>query len=300
MCVTEKKLTALAVASVVLGSVPVSGAANLGALEPVPIERLSDNSISALGEKALAVNPDGWLHAETENFVYHYFNSFIATPVSVEAEFYYRVIADDLDKSTADWERKSHIFIFESDEDWNKFKAGASLEPWTGGIHSRGELFIQRNPKYKYKGHTLGHEVVHLVLDRFLPGSLPLWLEEGYAEYASIIAYTSFMRARGYNSKPRAQSVEETYYMPLDGFFGLRSYPRQRAQVRAFYAQAHRFVRFIKATDNKEFLPFLESMAGGARVNSALQRHYPDLMRNKQRFEQEFREYATGDSYAVQ
>ncbi len=286
----------IAVLSVLIAGVaPICHAANPGALEPVLFQNLTDNSISTMGEKALRINQDGWLHAETENFVYHYFNSFIATPVSVEAEFYYRVIADDLGKSTENWERKSHIFIFESDADWDAFKQGAALEPWTGGIHTNGELYIQRNPKYKYKGHTLGHEVVHLVIDRFLPGNLPVWLEEGYAEFASIIAYASFFRARGYQAKPVARAVETNYYIPLDGFFRMRSYPRKPAQVRAFYDQSHRMVRFLRATEQQAFLPFLESMAGGARVESALQRHYPELMQDWERFEKEFKDYATGN-----
>ena len=38
----------------------------------------------------------------------------------------------------------------------------------------------------KWKGNTLGHEVTHLVVDRFFGAGVPLWLNEGYAEYAAV------------------------------------------------------------------------------------------------------------------
>lgn len=274
---------------------PAPARAGLDGLQPVDFHSLSDPYVSALGERALEINADKWLHAETENFIYHYFNSFIATPVSVEAEFYYRVIARDLDRQTADWERKSHIYIFESDEDWAAFKSNASLEPWTGGIHSDGELFIQRNPKYKYKGRVLGHEVVHLVVDRFLPGSLPLWLEEGYAEYASMIAYAAFLRARNYSAKPVARAVDAAAYINLSDLFGRRSYPSDPAEVGAFYDQSHRLVRFLRGRDKQAFLGFLEDMAGGARTESALREHFGIGQLDMDEFEEEFRAYAVAE-----
>jgi hypothetical protein len=111
-----------------------------GALNEVPFQNLSDRNLTVLGQAAMSIHPNDWKHAETTNFIYHYFHGFIAAPVSVEAEFYYRVIAADLEKDTTQWERKSHIFIFESDADWKEFQHKGSLEPWTGGIHSQGSL----------------------------------------------------------------------------------------------------------------------------------------------------------------
>ena len=54
---------------------------------------LSQRDPNPLSEKALAIHPEQWKHAETEHFIYHFVHSYVATPVSVEAEFHYRVIA---------------------------------------------------------------------------------------------------------------------------------------------------------------------------------------------------------------
>ena len=130
----------------------------MAGLKEVAFAALSNPYVTPLGAAALSIRPAEWKHAETENFVYHYFHGFVATPVSVEAEFYYRVIAKDLGKDTSHWERKAHIFVFEQPEDWKAFQAKGHLDPWTGGIHAQGELFIQRDPAFKFQGHTLGHE----------------------------------------------------------------------------------------------------------------------------------------------
>ena len=171
-------------------------------LREVPLQALSDRNFTPLAQAALTIRPTEWKHAETANFVYHYFHSFIAAPVAVEAEFYYRVISKDLEKDTTQWERKGHVFIFETDEDWAAFQKKGALDPWTGGIHSGGSLFLKRDPQMKFKGNTLGHEITHLVLDRFFGSGIPLWLNEGYAEYASTICYAAFNRARGYSARP--------------------------------------------------------------------------------------------------
>ena len=167
-----------------------------GALPEVPFAQLSDRQLRTLGQAALNIRPTEWKHAETPNFIYHFFHGYVVAPVSVEAEFYYRVIAQELGKDTTQWERKSHIFVFETMEDWAQFQRSGGLDPWTGGVHSGGELFIRRDPQFRFKGNTLGHEVAHLVVDRFYGSNVPLWLNEGYAEYVSRRCYAAFQRAR--------------------------------------------------------------------------------------------------------
>src|SRR4030095_10064948 len=80
--------------------------ATLGSLAEVSFSQLSERNLAPLGLAALGIRSNEWKHGETAHFVYHFFQGFIATPVSVEAEYYYRVIASDLEKDTSQWERK--------------------------------------------------------------------------------------------------------------------------------------------------------------------------------------------------
>ena len=276
-------------------SPPDDDTRGLQGLPEVAFDSLSDKNVTALGRAALAIRPGAWKHAETDNFVYHFFHGFVATPVSVEAEYYYRVVAKELGKDTSQWERKSHIYIFESPEDWAAFQKKASLDPWTGGIHSQGALFIQRNPQFKFKGRTLGHEITHLVIYRFFGAGVPLWLNEGYAEYASIGAYASYERARGMDARPQSARIAPADYIPVDKLVEISVYPEDVLQVRTFYAESEKLVRFLLAENAQGFIRFLEGMSQGNKFETALSKGYGGRFASAADLNSEFEKYATQD-----
>lgn len=265
----------------------------LDGLEALPLSSIRDSNVSALGAAALSIRAGEWKHAETENFVYHYFQSFIATPVSTEAEFYYRVIAGELERDTKDWQRKCHIFVFEKEEDWKEFQRKAALDPWTGGIQANGELFIQRDSQKRYKGNALGHEVAHLVLHRFFGPGIPLWLNEGYAEYAASRCHAAYHRARGFNAKPRSFPVPPAAFIPIAQLSAATEYPQDPNALAVFYNEAEKLVRFLAAINAGSFRRFLECMARGNRFDAALQTGYGSRFTGMAALEQEFQVYAS-------
>jgi hypothetical protein len=266
---------------------------NLGALPEVAFDRLSDRSLSALGQRALTVRPADWKHAETEHFIFHFFDGPTASAVSVEAEFYYRVIAKELGKDTATWERKCHVFMFDQEADWAKFQQGGGLDPWTGGIHADGTLFFRRNPGWRANNQTFPHEVTHLVLHRFFGNGIPLWLHEGFAEFAASRCRAAFYRARGFNAKPRASFVNPPDFIPLADFVSLAAYPRTQEAVIAFYAEAEKLTRFLSKTDKDAFLKFMETMSKGAQFESAMRAHFGRHFHDTAELEKAFKPYAT-------
>ncbi|HYR57115.1 MAG TPA: hypothetical protein VEO95_00740 [Chthoniobacteraceae bacterium] len=269
-----------------------------GALAEVSFNQLSSRDLRRLGQAALAIRAAEWKHAESPNFIYHFFHGFVAAPVSVEAEFYYRVIARELEKDTTQWERKSHIFIFETAEDWAQFVRNGALDPWTGGLHSGGELFIRRDPQFKFKDNTLGHEIAHLVVDRFFGSNVPLWLNEGYAEYVSRRTHASFQRARNYLARPRSRAVEDEQFIPLGTLTAAVTYPAEVEQVHAFYREAERLARFLSAANKPGFGAFFEALSKGARIETALSRGFGPRFPSLDALEREFKTYATNDSGA--
>src|SRR5205823_3518578 len=172
--------------------------------------------------------------------------SYVATPVSVEAEFHYRVIVKELEREQLTTDIKSHIYIFERPDEWQQFQTFGNLEPWTGGIHSQGSLFIQRNPAYKFSNNSLGHEIVHLVMHRFYSDGIPCWLSEGFAQYISKSAHASYQRARGYVAKPHSSAIAPQDLIPFAALFAATSPPSNR--VETFYDESERVVRFLAAT----------------------------------------------------
>lgn len=259
----------------------------------VAFSALTDRNVTALGTKALAIRANEWKHAETKHFVYHFFESFVAAPASVEAEFYYSTIAQDLAKDTAQWERKCHIFIFDRSLDWGQFQLNGALDPWTGGLHSQGELFVLRNAQNKWKGHTLGHEITHLVIFRFFGNGVPRWLHEGFAEYAGERGYAAFYRARGYRARPVSAAVDPAKYIPVRELTGMLDYPRETDRVTTYYDESERLVRYLVAADKAGFATFLAAMAQGNQFESALGKAFGGRFSGLETFERAFKDYAT-------
>ena len=255
--------------------------------------RLSQRDPNPLGEKAFAVHPEQWKHGETDHFIYHFVHSYVATPVSVEAEFHYRVVAKELERDQPPGDVKSHIYIFESPEQWQQFQAFGKLEPWTGGIQSQGSLFIQRNPKYKFSGNLLGHEIVHLIVHRFYSDGIPCWLNEGLAQYISKTAYASYQRARGYISKPHSEAIAMEDLIALPTLTAITFPPTDR--VTTFYDESERLVRFLVSTDKPSFLALLDALGRHQPFETALPRAYAGKFPDPSVLEQKFREYAAKD-----
>lgn len=269
----------------------------LNALPELELSQLSQVDLNPLGAKALAVHPEQWKHAEGEHFIYHFTRSYVATSVAVEAEFCYRVIAKELQREQPAGDTKSHIYIFENPEDWAEFQQVGGLEKWTGGIQSRGSLFLERDPRFKFTSNTLGHEIAHLMLYRFYPEGVPCWINEGFAEYVSRTARASYQRARGYIAKPQSISIATEQLIPLPRFFALLAPPAD--QVETFYDQAERLVRFLIATDKASFLTLLDALGRRQPFETAFLRVYAGRFASAALLEERFREYASKDATAA-
>ena len=265
----------------------------LNSLPEVEFSQLSQRDPNPLGEKALSINPTQWKHGETEHFIYHFAHTYVATPISVEAEFHYRVVAKELERDQPLTDIKSNVYIFERPEDWQQFQGLGELERWTGGIHSQGSLFILRNPEQKFSGNVLGHEIVHLVLHRFYSDGIPCWLNEGIAQYISKSAHASYQRARGYLSKPHSEAVAAGDIIALATLARLTRPPSDR--VETFYDESERLVRFLVTTDKPSFLALLDALGRHQPFETALPRTYPTRFGSIAALEEKFREYAAKD-----
>jgi hypothetical protein len=279
--------------SILSGGVAAAQLNEASSLQEVEFSQLSQRDPNPLGEKALAIHPEQWKHAETDHFIYHFVHSYVATPVSVEAEFHYRVIAKELEREQPPGDIKSHIYIFERPEDWQEFQAFGKLESWTGGIHSAGSLFVQRNPAYKFSGNLLGHEIVHLVLHRFYTDGIPCWLDEGLAQFISKDAHASYERARGYIAKPHSDSIAPNDLIPLATLITITHPPSEN--VHTFYDESERLVRFLATTDKPAFLNFLDALARHQPFETTLARFYSAHFGTVAALEEKFREYASKD-----
>lgn len=271
--------------------------AQINSLPEVDFSSLSQRDPNPLGERALSMHPEEWKHGETEHFIYHFVHGYVATPISVEAEFYYRVIVKELERDPPGGDTKSHIYVFEKSDDWQAFQKLGHLEKWTGGLHSQGDLFVHRDPAFRFANGLLGHEIAHLVMHRFYPDGIPRWFDEGLAEYVSKKAHASYKRARGYISRARSQVIAKEKLIPLSELITM-DYPAEEEKVSTFYDEAERLVRFLAATDQHSFLGFLDALSRHQPFETTLLSYYSGKFASVASFETSFRDYATSE-YAL-
>ena len=193
-----------------------------------------------------------WKHLQTEHFVLHHDQKMFAAKVARMGEQFYDAIAADLprlqDRTAPAF---SHVFIFRDPRDWQRIVAGTpGMETWAASFVRGNVMYLQEtgNATSDQMG-TLAHEMTHLVFNRFLPVRLPLWLNEGLAEYYGEFAYRA---AKGMGqSKGNAFRPLKTW-TPLPQLLEATAYPADPEAVSGFYATCKYLVGYLLLRQPRE------------------------------------------------
>ncbi len=251
------------------------------------LDELSDKDMSPDGRAALSESMGSWKHAETAHFVYHFTDEKEAETVTIHAELYYQWVKELFGVTEDPWKKKSQIFIFQDEKIWGHFneRIQSSLE---GQAFTTGwELFIYRAPFWLAPKKTLAHEITHIILFRFLKGPIPLFLNEGFAEFVSYRAIAAGFGGDEYNVRV-LQLIEPGKYIPLDELAKMRSYPAEA--VETFYQESELLVRFLILNDgSRNFYALLHDVSKGNDFEEEIKKIY-DL--DLSALEEKFKDFA--------
>jgi hypothetical protein len=255
---------------------PAPAAAPVVTLVEKPWEKISHKKLMEFGEKAIGSDPHTWQHGETEHFVFHFHELSDAQKVGELAEAYYRQVQQDLGVTQDRLARKNHVFIYDDEEAWQQFVKIIRLDEWAMGVARRTELFLYSPRGRGFAIGSLGHEITHCIFYRFVSNPIPLWLNEGFAEFESGHAYAKF---KGINERYVVGRGGVATF-PLKRLLAATKYPKEE-EIPQFYATSERVVRFLLTTqDRKKFLPFVLMVASGAKSEDAVLFHYHDQFKN--------------------
>lgn len=236
-------------------------------------ENVDTASLDATGKNLLDDPEFKWLHAHTTHFVIHFEQKMFAAKVARQAEFYYNFIGQDLRSAKDREENRSHIFIFRDEKDWKHFitEYDISME-WAFSMVRNMTMYLQQSDSKELNSNILGHEMTHLVFNRFYPAHIPMWLNEGSAEWYGEFAYSAF---KGVKKSKRQVFRDIKIVYPIEQLVTMTTYPADRQAVSAFYQTSKFLVGFLQLNyPPDKFEPFLSDMAGGIPVEAALQKHY--------------------------
>jgi hypothetical protein len=256
----------------------------------LPFERLSERSVSRQGDAALKLETVKWEHSESDHFIFHTEAGFAVTQLVSVAEWSYGAIKKDLQISQDSFERKCHVYVFLNEGVWKEFVGNGKMEPWTGGWCTGRELFFWSRPHFKFQGATLPHEMTHLVLHRFVGGDIPLWLNEGLAEFEGIRLYRTYLKMRNYTLTNVRDYVEPDQFVPLKNLTSAVDYPKNSHDVTAFYVESERLISFLyfQHGGTGPLMRFLKLQSEGARFDSAWREAYGNEYGDQQAFEDKF------------
>lgn len=239
----------------------------------VPRDQIDTHFLSPLGQRTLEDSRFKWLHAHTTHFVIHYERKIFAAKVARQAEFYYNFIGQDLKSATDQFAHRSHIFIFRDEKDWKYFLLSNPVAmEWSFSFVQGMSMYLQQADSTGSSAEVLGHEMTHLVFNRFYQGRMPIWLNEGTAEWYGEFAYAAFKGIK--KSKRQIFRRINTIY-PLGELMSAVTYPADRQAVSSFYQTSKFLVGFLQLQyPQEQFEPFLADMVKGTPTDVALMRHY--------------------------
>jgi hypothetical protein len=251
-------------------------------------DQLPNRDISYVGSQALAMNPRGWYHGETENFIIHYRNFSDALQIAREIEFDIWYVAKTLGATKEQYARKSHVYVFQDDNEWRIFvKEVHHQESWSHSFAMHDDLFLNVHGTGKgFESHTLAHETTHAVVSRIYRNRhWPVWLSEGFADYMAD-ACGAVRRGLPPGANPR---VLPAATMNVKEMIAVSKYPEDLSSVTQLYDSATKFVRYLFGKYRAELFPkFVDRLLDGTSAEAALADVYGNEFRDLPAFDKRF------------
>lgn len=209
-----------------------------------------------------------WLRLETPHFILFTSGS----------ERHARTIADDFEKLTALLLRTSpyfrlppsrtRVFIFNERREvqpyLNAAREGAPVDAIGITVrHAGGSTMLLDSGARGGDVSTPRHELVHELL-RHNERPLPLWIEEGVAEYYSNAGMPIFEHVSRVRGRPRISMHE---------LFAMKS-TDPRATTADFYALSWAAVATLKKLDAPAFFELMRDLERGTDTPAAIRKHY--------------------------
>lgn len=257
---------------------------------------------------------DNWQELKSEHFFVYFKNSpDVAKDVLEKAELYYRRIANDLGYARYSgfwtWDNRVKIYIY---PDHESFIRATNQPVWSQGM---ADYHTKRIISYAWsRGFVeslLPHEMAHLIFRDFVgfKGEIPLWLEEGVAQWAESFKrdYIRTLAQQAYKDNlilplkdmmvldiRKVREDDKVYITPVvtrDNQKGVMFLSGDKL-VNAFYLQAVSLVDFlIQRFGSERFIGFCRQLRDGKALEEALKFSYPMHMRDIAGLEKEWKNY---------
>ena len=196
------------------------------------------------------------------------------------------------------------VIVFKSDSSYKPFKVNPNL----AGYFQPGEdvnyiTLTTEKASEDQPFRTIFHEYVHLLVDNTVGAGVPLWFNEGLAEYYSTFDITDENRKviLGELVRNHVLFLRETKLLPLRTLFAVdykSPYYNEGNKMNIFYAEAWMLTHYLLQGENQKRRPqlarFVDLIRSNATVDEAFQQAFQISV---DVFEKDFRSYVQGAKY---
>lgn len=217
--------------------------------------------------------------AKVNNFIYHFKNMLTMKRLAKEVEKIEKRIYEDLpsdEKKPKKNQKPIMIYLMDSPNNFYKFikKANPGLIIIREGFGSNEDIFLyvkwNNLANRSHSMRLIAHELSHIILRRLYKNKMPLWFDEGFAQFeeAKVSEYIKKVRF------PRVEYIYERDLISLDRLVSLTNRPSGR-KGDAFDYQAGQLISFLydKHGRNK-FQEFVKIIYNGVPFQIAIMKIY--------------------------
>ena len=196
------------------------------------------------------------------------------------------------------------VIVFKNDSSYKPFKSN----PNVSGYFMPGEDVNYITLSNEKSGEDqpfriIFHEYVHLLVENVLGATVPLWFNEGLAEYYSTFDIKEDYRhvILGDLIANHVLYLRETKFLPLRTLFAVdyRSpFYNEGNKMNIFYAESWMLVHYLLQGDSQKHRPqlakFVDSLRAGTKIEDAFQLAFQE---NIESFEKDFKAYIQAAKY---
>jgi len=185
------------------------------------------------------------------------------------------------------WDNRVKIFIY---PDAVSYMKATQMPSWSKGMADYSQKYIATYIESDtFLEAILPHEMAHLIFRDFVGfrGEVPLWLDEGAAQWAELEKRYYIQEAmQQYRKAHSILSLEDMMHLDI------RQLKTGSRLVRLYYMQAASVVAFlIERFGIGRFAVFCRSLRDGSSLDEALQDAYPASISNVNQLEASWLDY---------
>jgi tetratricopeptide (TPR) repeat protein len=196
------------------------------------------------------------------------------------------------------------VIVFKSDSSYKPFKVNPNVTGYFQPGEDTNYITLTTEKSFGDQPYrTIFHEYVHLLVENTMGATVPLWFNEGLAEYYSTFDITDENRKviLGDLVRNHVLYLRDQKLLPLRTLFAVdykSPYYNERNKMNIFYAESWMLTHYLLQGDSQKRRPqlarFVDLIRSKLTVDEAFQQAFQISLDG---FEKDFRSYVQGAKY---